>query len=132
MALSGYLYIFNLYHISILIDYSDIAQMKILLLPQISVDSPQKGFSGLQENISLRLCYFGTPVSTRLTGADSTAMYYLIPRASCSVFADSSRVWPHPEISGHLCCPGTAGAEWRSCVVAGVGDDKECGCASKL
>lgn len=44
---SGYLYIFNLYQISILINHSDVTQMIILLLPQVSVVSPQNAFLGL-------------------------------------------------------------------------------------
>ena len=68
-----------LYHYRYLgspINHSNITQRSILLFPQMSVDSPQKGFSGLQENACFCLWSLSNShISTRLTDKDSPSHY---------------------------------------------------------
>lgn len=97
----SYLYILNLYQISILINRSNITQVSILLLPQISIDMTQKVFLGLQENSSLCVWSLSNcPLTTRL---GKTQQPWLLLHSQCFLLCAGpvlSGVWPHPETSG--------------------------------
>lgn len=62
-GLAGYLYVLKPYQLSILISHSDITQMTILLLPQISVDSPQKPSQDCRRMLPSVFGHFESPPS---------------------------------------------------------------------